>query len=284
MPSTMQTILKDRPFSNTLRIAKIEQFQTGRSGGAFKIWSTENVAFKLRVCKTPGQAKELEKDILRLKDVFPQFYGRDQQYLLLKLISGECLHWQFFVKHTSKSGEQKKQICFKIGQLQGMANKHICPGSPGEVDAIFHQRLNKLTQRHILSKSEQKTLTQTYHALRQKVAYAFCLDLRDSSFANYIHTESQVHFIDEEGLGQVKGIGIAQCLRQLSYSTEPQMQIYKKSLLQGYQSVQPDLWNGDYLLLVSLLDQINRIYDRTYKSGRNIDKDLDRLRGFRIQI
>lgn len=248
---TATTILKDCPFKNKIHISKIKQFKIGSTKEAFHLIDISKNSYKLRVCKTIHKARELENNIKNLNQIFPDFHGRDKQYLLLSYIKG-------YRPPTLLD----KDTLFEIGRLQALVNQTACSGDASALDRKFLKTLSKVAQYQIISIPEEKTIQTNFESLRAEIDYRFCLDIRDTSLDNFIKTSSKMYYVDENGIGNLGGVGLVRLFRPLGRKPTLLSKKHKQYLQTGYESINKTFWTPEYLSLVSLYDMVNRLYTR----------------------
>lgn len=249
------TIIKDRPFSNLIKVTPIEDLISYRDGilmksiRAFKVQDFNKLFYKLRVYNSIDYAKQRETKIRLAPQFFLKFYGRYKNYLLLDFLQGTTL---VNIKDPSLD------IFFKIGEMCGEINKLKINGKK-EAELSFHKQIKYILRKKVISAEDYSIILRTYEKLTQKIEHDIVLEIFDITRNNFmIDSQNKVYFIDEDGIDyKVKGFGFVEPL--LRWFNKEQ----KKIFFEGYNAVNSTaFFNSDYEKFVYFLYYVEKIWLR----------------------
>ncbi len=266
---------RGEPFSGILEIAGREPLHGGESGTAWKVRDAQGRAYKLRVCESAHRARRLEGYIRRLGGIYPGFHGRDRRYLLSSFVAAPRSAGAGFAAGNAWHAEGVQRLYFQIGKLHALA--HRCPsrGRAQELDRRCGGLLRQLAREGALPSREAAEAIRLYEGLRQSVDYEFRLDLRDSTPRNFVRGEEGLYFVDEEGIDQIKGLGLARLTVRGLPGDQPGGLLGEltESVRAGYEETGARFPSLESLRLLALYDLATRI-EAKLAAGRPIAAEL----------
>ena len=85
-------ILRGQPFRNIIgKIIDVKPTPHGHSSTTFIIVGSSGKRYKLRYFRGLRKAIQIEKNVRKLPHVFPEFYGREERFLLFEWIDGDIV-------------------------------------------------------------------------------------------------------------------------------------------------------------------------------------------------
>ena len=113
----------------------------------------------------------------------------------------------------------------------------------------------------------------------------FRLDLSDPHLPNFVERGDSLFYVDEGGVGDVRGVGLANLLKRMGWFPGARIKGLSGDLVRGYQSCCSDPVHLAYLHVVSALDRIYKVQGRDLSTGKLMGEiaDLtDILEGYRV--
>lgn len=279
----IDTILGDRPLG--LEIKDIVALPTRHFDTVFRIRDEAGKVYKLRVCTSPERAELLANRTARLDSVMPRLCGRDRHYLVSEFLNGERLETSRQDVPPNRLKERAERVFSRIGEMMATAHQYeeACKYNP---DEKFHSALDACFRHGIFSVREAKDLVSLHEELRQGVDYQCTLDLEDTALHNFMVTtpERDIYFIDEEGVGTIRGVGLTRLVWRLEFRGKDDTRLTDhliRKMFDAYEQASPGFLTREYLQLISIFDLVRRIEHRAGKK-RDFSDELELLRAYHI--
>jgi hypothetical protein len=207
----IQRILKDKPFSDFLKIKDIKSLagHGAISGESFLVIDEHNKKYKLRLCSTTKQAKRIERNVKILPHAFPKFFGRDGNYVLFEWVEGELFY-------DVLSKPIPDEVYYQMGKLVGEAHELNDINTSKSADSFFESMIKNIIDVKQVEQSLIDKITRRYEELRDKLKIDIVLEINDIHPRNFIiknrsnPNKTKIYFVDEDGFGhKIKGLGLA---------------------------------------------------------------------------
>ncbi len=284
--SDLDTVLREQPFAPRLELRAIEPLaeDEAHSGMAFRVATGDGQRYKLRICGSARRARELERLLGALPDVFPRVVARRARHLLIEWVEGERL-------------DDRKELrphAELLGRL--VAEVHCMGGPPGPLRRLraawlalrlrrgFRAQLRALGRRGVVDVDTAARARAAFRIWVRRHGTPISLDLWDTHKANFmLEPGGRLRYVDEEGLAYtLKGMGFAKLLAKPGVRyRQPKRLAEWEAFRAGYAQVaDADLLTPDYLDYVRLVELVRSIHSKV-RLERRLDKVGDEARELR---
>lgn len=249
----------EAPFADRLELVRFEPLAVGEghSGGAFRVEDDEGRAYKLRACGRAGRAREIERFVGLVPDIFPKLLGRDRRFLLFTFLEG----------YRSLTRRELLDASVRVGALTARVHRagrqSRLLGGPGAwlVAARWRFQLARdlalLASREVVPVATLRTLRSKLAERRTRFGLPFELELDDVHKANFMIApdEGDLRYVDEEAIGiRPRGLALATLLKTANLSET------LESFREGYDSEADASWiEPAYVEYLLLLDAVRRV-------------------------
>lgn len=246
-------ILRGQPFRNIIgKIIDVKPTPHGHSSTTFIIVGSSGKRYKLRYFRGLRKAIQIEKNVRKLPHVFPEFYGREERFLLFEWIDGDIV-----------GKRMPPDDAYQIGKIVGEAHELE------EIDHvnyfrnfifIFYRDFQKLKEYAIFDEKILARIELKFSKLRKKMKVDIALEVNDIHGGNFMRDKKgRIYFIDEEGFShRPKGEGLSKALNTLNFMKDGQN---RAAFLKGYnEHHSDDYFDLDYQRLMAFLGMLKSIW------------------------
>lgn len=216
-----------KPFSNIInyknKLLKAEKIyhESAQSWEVFKITDWENT-YKLRICESEKKAKRIDTNSKKLKNILPDYYGREWKYLLYKRISNSIEYHQY--KWPNKN--------YKLWEILWQANQYRKDRSKEDFEEVKSKHIKRISKAiKTFSPEEQIKILEKINILFDPKENNLWLDLIDAHTWNLLFDQYEhLYFIDEEGISgrEIIGLWMAKLIRNWRINVEWFFSWYRK--------------------------------------------------------
>ena len=264
----IQEIRNNKPFSGIIDYTNIEIHRIYKKWAqSWEVWRivNGNNEFKLRKCKKIDTAIFIEQVSKKVGSTLPNFYGRENEYLLYKRIK----------KGWNRLEYNKENKSEKIGELLWRINwtKEDTSFPQDEIlDKIFKRVNDGILS---FSSTEQKLISEFLENFRKNPAIRIGMDLQDTKPENIVFdNEDKVYCIDEGAFKiWIKGYWIWKIIKYKdSFKPKDFLEWYKR-----YCDIELNKWFIEWIFLITLLKKIQQKIEVENKNFHdyNTDYSLD---------
>ena len=275
-----RAISRDRPFADRLRLQRLEPIaeEGAHSGTAFRVYDAEGRRYKLRVCARERQAREIERCVGVLPELFPALLARDRSYLLFEYLAD---HAQLTRRELLDAAERLGALSAQLhaaGERAGLVHPWAQRWVSLRQRLQFRRDLWLLRRRGTVSARVVAGARAKFAARRRVFGLPIALELDDVHKGNLMRDPEDVRlrYVDEEGVGlRPRGLALATLLKTATYSTPIE------AFRAGYASVADAAWiEPAYLEYLLLIDSVRRVAHKV-RHERRLEKLPRELAGIR---